>query len=208
MRRAEVSAPKSSLFDLRNDVQALDKSRRCLRALGSWSLPIANRRPSVSKVKPVSLLVIFSAQVLSVTLRDIASCPPSSETRPGWCPRDDTKTSEVGGKLVKALPTLEPCGGSVSQGAARRHSRKHFACSREFRSPCRRGDTRHPGLRPFRTRDRPLAYQPTKAGARQQRHRAAVPSQRELSVGSTALVNVTIRWWLSPQALATRPMTG
>lgn len=68
----------------------------------------------------------FSAQVLSVTLRDIASCPPSSETRPGWCPRDDKKTSEVGGKSVKALPTLEPCGGSVSQGAARRHSRKHF----------------------------------------------------------------------------------
>lgn len=45
VREAQISAPKSSLLDLCNDVQAIENRRRRLGVLGVRSLPIAGLRP-------------------------------------------------------------------------------------------------------------------------------------------------------------------
>lgn len=42
VRRVEVSAPKSLLFDVHNDVHAIDNSNRHLGVLDSYSLLIAH----------------------------------------------------------------------------------------------------------------------------------------------------------------------
>lgn len=53
--KSKISAPKSSLFDLHDEVQVLDNSRRRFGVLGSQSLPIVGLRLLVLWVKSVLL---------------------------------------------------------------------------------------------------------------------------------------------------------